>query len=100
MGRDRIEAGQIWRRGEDGARVDRVKWEGKTLKPGQGRKVDEGRWKARKEERRGKLDRPEGERQAAPYREVDYMTGRRVLYRAPKSGEVVVPKGRKRTRER
>jgi len=106
MGRGLREAGKVARRDETGASRGPVTWEGRSLKPGQGRKLDEATWKARKGSRGTWVDRPEKETQAAPYREVDYLSGARYLYRNPESGEVVFPKpgrgpgGRKRRGER
>lgn len=104
--RDYIEHGKVWRRteGEEGRKEERVKEKGKVVNPGQGRKREEGRWRKRKgqrEELRGEEGKGEGRREyrGVGYREVDYQTGRRWVYRKPYSGERVVPKGRKRTRK-
>lgn len=99
MGRERIEAGKVWgvKVTEEG-KVERrkeEKWQGKRVKPGYGRKVEEKTWKGRKEKGRERRGKVEMERQGAKAREVDYVTGRRRRYRRPRSGERVYPKGRK-----
>jgi hypothetical protein len=98
MGRERIEEGKVEYRKERGESQGKRKWQGKVRKEGEGRKREEGTWKKRKEERVEKVKKEEGERKAAKYREVDYVSGTRRVYRKPQTGEIWMPKGRKRSR--
>lgn len=98
MGRDLIEHGKIQRVNEEGEKVGKVKWQGKRRNPGEGREVERETWKTRKGKAKAVLEVEEYEKQAGKYMEVDYVTGRRYMYRRPKSGEVVRPKGRKLSR--
>ena len=100
--RDRREEKRVWRLGANGDPTKRLTKErqGKLLKPGEGRKVEEARWKQRKPGREDRKKIPENQRYARRYREVDYVTGRRRVVRAPRSGERPTPKGRGRTRTR
>jgi hypothetical protein len=100
MGRDLIEHGKIQRVKDSGERDGRVKWQGKRRHPGQGRQVERGTWKTRKEQAKNLILTPEYDKEAAKYREVDYVTGTRYLYRQPYSGEVRRPKGRNLSRRR
>lgn len=97
--RDRVEDGKVVeiRLTEEGSleRGQEARWQGKRVKPGQGRKLEDATWKARKPKVRERRGRVERERQANKAREVDYVSGRRRRYRRPKSGERAYPKGRK-----
>jgi len=93
MSRDLIEHGKIEKRiGRESGEKERLKWQGEELKVGQGRKVKEDVWGKRKERSRGLLEKPDYGRSISKYREVDYVTGRRVLVRVPRSSEVLIPK--------
>lgn len=99
ISRDLISHGKIKRLNKRGEEEGRVKWKGKRRKPGEGREVEKETWKKRKEGGKGRIGVKEYEKQAGKYREVDYVAGRRYVYRRPRSGEVVRPKGRKLTRK-
>lgn len=71
-----------------------VKWQGYQVQVGCGRKVQEEVWCNIKENIRKLIKHNEYNVTAAKYREVDYVTGRRVVLRLPESGEVVIPTGR------
>lgn len=100
MAQDLIEHGKIKRLMENGDKEKKVKWQGKRRNPGEGREIEEKTWKVRKRKGLGRARREENEKQAGKYMEVDFITGTRYLHRNPKSGEVVIPKGRKLSRRR
>lgn len=68
---------------------------GWSLEPGEGRRIEETRWKGRKKKRRRReygrrIGRRNG-RTARGYMTVDYRTGARRVKRTPRSGEVRRP---------
>jgi len=93
IGRDLVEHGYVNHVNSDGSRGIVAKWQGARVEEGHGRKVNEGVWKKMKGRSRGRLEHDEYAKAAGSYIEVDYVTGRRVLLRKPKSSEVVIPKG-------
>jgi len=93
MGRDLVEHGHVSHVNEDGSVGEVAKWQGARVESGHGRKVSEAVWKKMKGRSRSLLEHEEYAKTAAPYREVDYVTGRRVVLRKPESTEVVMPKG-------
>lgn len=100
IAKDLIEHGKIKRLNEHGEQEGKVKWQGKRRHPGEGREIEERTWKGRKRKGQVRAEREENEKQAGKYMEVDFITGTRYLHRNPKSGEVVIPKGRKLSRRR
>lgn len=93
MARDLIEHQQVFHVNQEGEVGPAVKWQGSRVEVGQGRKVGEGSWKKVRESAVKRREHEAYGRSAAGYREVDYVTGRRVLLRKPEAGEVVLPKG-------
>lgn len=100
MARDLVEHGKVERRSPLGERKGKVGWKGKQREPGEGRQVEREAWKGRKGKASARIKDPSYEKQAGKYREVDYVTGTRYLYREPYSGEVRRPKGRNLSRRR
>lgn len=100
IGRDLIEHGKVaYVNIESNNRDKKVEWQGSTLSIGIGRRVEEEVWKTRKGKRTSYMNRPENHVTAATYREVDYVTGMRLVLRYPESNEVTIPDGRKITLE-
>jgi hypothetical protein len=93
MGRDLIEHGHVNHVERNGELGKVAEWQGARVEVGHGRKVNDGTWKKIKERSTGLLKEEEYAKTAVMYREVDYVTGRRVLLRKPRSNEVVIPKG-------
>jgi len=93
MGRDLIEHGYVVHVNENGMLGSEVKWQGARVEVGHGRKLKEEVWKKIKGRSRGLLEHEEYGKTASRYREVDYVTGRRVLLRKAGSNEVIIPKG-------
>jgi len=93
MGRDLIEHGYVSYVDEIGKRGKDVEWQGERLQVGHGMKIKEDVWKNLKRISRNLLEKEEYRKTARPYREVDYLTGMRVLLRQIGSNEVVIPKG-------
>lgn len=93
MARDLIEHDYVNRVDEEGKRKEVVKWQGAEMRVGNGRKVNEEVWKNIKGRSRELVKKNEYHMTGASYREVDYVTGRRIVLRKPESGEVVVPMG-------
>lgn len=93
MARDLVEHGHVRHVNVDGTRGSVAAWQGARVAVGQGRKVDEVVWKNIKGRAKGLVEQEGYAKTAASYREVDYVTGRRVVLRKPGAGEVVMPKG-------
>jgi hypothetical protein len=93
MARDLVEHGHVYHVDANGTVGKAVKWQGGRVEVGEGRKVDEARWKAIRAKSVTRREHEEYGRTAASYMEVDYVTGRRRLLRKPESTEVVLPKG-------
>jgi len=73
--------------------ITEIKWQGAAIEVGEGRKIQEKAWLKRKERSKGLVEKPEYGMHLSKYREVDYVTGIRVLIRKPTSGDVGYPKG-------
>lgn len=95
IGRDLIEHGKVFYINVEESDLDKkVKWQGDQLEVGIGRKVEEEVWKTRKGKRRVHMKKEENHVTGTTYREVDYVTGMRVVLRYPESNEVAIPDGR------
>jgi len=94
ISRDLIEHGSVRYVDSTGVIGKEVEWQGARLEVGYGRKVKDEVWKTLKGKLRELVEKEEYAKTAVKYREVDYVTGRRVLFRKVGSNEVVVPKGR------
>jgi hypothetical protein len=97
--RDRIEHGGVYRtkREEGELRTEVLEWYGYERKRGEGRKVKEEIWKKIKKLSRELVQKKEYRKTGVRYLQVDYVTGRRLLVRMPRSGDVVIPEGMERT---
>ena len=93
MARDLVEHEKVHYVNEDGTRGPVVKWQGARLEVGHGRKINESAWKQVKEKAKEQVSHEAYAMTSVGYREVDYVTGRRVLLRMPEENEVIVPKG-------
>jgi hypothetical protein len=93
MARDLVEHGHVYHVDAKGTVGKAVKWQGGRVEVGEGRKIDEGVWKAIRANSVKRREQEEYGRSAVSYVEVDYLTGRRILRRKPESTEVVLPKG-------
>jgi len=93
MSRELVEHGYVDHVNEQGEITGVVKWQGSRVEVGHGRKVNEKMWKTVKGVSRRLVESDAYGKAAAGYVEADYVTGRRVLLRKPRSTEVVMPKG-------
>lgn len=93
-GRDLIEHGKVKYMNMETGQGEIVKWQGDEVEIGMGRQITEEVWKTRKGKVSAHMNKSENHVTAATYREVDYVTGRRVVLRYPESSEVVIPDGR------
>lgn len=93
--RDLIEHGKVLKVDEEGKERKEVRWQGGRVKVGHGRKIKEEVWKKRKkietEDREKKGE--ENVKVGINYREVDYITGLRVVLRKVGGNEVRIPEG-------
>jgi len=80
---------------KEGTRGHPLKWSGTVMRVGTGRKVNEKVWENIKGRSTELIQKKEYHMVAARYREVDYVTGRRIIIRKPESGEIAIPMGRK-----
>ena len=93
MGRDLIEHGYVYHVLQDGSVGEVAKWQGAQVQEGCGRKLNEAIWKKIKGRSSGRLEQDRYGKTGCGYLEVDYVTGLRVVFRRPRSNEVVMPKG-------
>lgn len=93
MSRELIEHHHVHHVNEQGEVRKIVKWQGSRVEVGHGRKIDEAIWKKVRSSAVKRREHEEYGRSTAAYREVDYVTGRRVRLRKPEATEVVLPKG-------
>jgi len=97
MARDVIGHGGVVHRDGSGKVGESVKWSSIQVQIGHGRKLNEKVWKKRKGRSRALLEKKDYLKTPSRYREVDYVTGTRVVLRKAESTERVVPKGRDRS---
>ena len=93
--RRRVKHGAVEARSPVGESTGEVRWKGRQRKAGTGLRVRPMVW-ARRVRDHGKT-RALGAKWVPTYREVDRRTGTRLLVKEPRSGEVYVPAGRKRS---